>query len=230
MAERQKTTGARAKPAAGTRRRVSTKAAKPAGQTEEQVAAQQAAVAEALATILKDIEDAKVAVAAAPAVVVAAPKEKSRGLLAPMLPYILLVAWAGWYFFIREQGVPAIPDVNPAVSVEQRAAAAIAVPDANDREVVSVAFETLSELLAEDATVGKPGITRREQVAEMIPAEAIRSLLLIGIKVSDKDAIATVVASYFDTEAEFPQKAGPLSAAERTLGVKAYRSLSAAFK
>lgn len=116
-----------------------------------------------------------------------------------------------------------------ALSSEQLELAKQAIPEKQDRIAMGVAIETIAELLQQDATKDPSAITTREQVSEKLLAETLRAFVLAGGRLQAQKA-AEFFASHFDSEEEFPQKAGPLDPVQRTMAVKQLRRIAAACK
>lgn len=145
-----------------------------------------------------------------------------------ILPW--LIAGAVTYFIYTSNQRPDVEKPDNSAKPTERADAAIAVPSKADRALVSEALVAVALLLEADGADGKPAIKLREQVSEQILAETARSLVLSGVVIADKQAFATLASSYFDSDDEFPTKAGPLSTEDRAKGVKQIKALANAFR
>lgn len=151
-------------------------------------------------------------------------------IVASRLTSFGLLAIGLWCFgFLYRPGSDRKESQVEVVSSEQLDLAKQAIPEKQDRIALGVAIETIAELLEQDATKDPSAITTREQVSEKLLAETLRAFVLAGGKLQAQKA-AEFFASHFDSEEEFPQKAGPLEPAQRTMAVKQLRRIATACK
>jgi hypothetical protein len=141
----------------------------------------------------------------------------------------LLAMGLWWFGFLYRPGSDSKDMQVEVASSEQLQLAKQAIPEKQDRIALGVAMETIAELLQQDATKEPAAISTREQVSEKLLAETLRAFVLAGGKLQAQKA-AEFFASHFDSEEEFPQKAGPLEPAQRAMAVKQLRRIAAACK
>jgi hypothetical protein len=134
-----------------------------------------------------------------------------------------------WFGFLYRPGSDSKDMQVEVASSEQLQLAKQAIPEKQDRIALGVAMETIAELLQQDAIKEPAAISTREQVSEKLLAETLRAFVLAGGKLQAQKA-AEFFASHFDSEEEFPQKAGPLEPAQRAMAVKQLRRIAAACK
>lgn len=156
-------------------------------------------------------------------------KSKYQAAAIKLASYAVLAAGLWWFGSLYRPGSKGQESGVQAASSEQMELAKQAIADKSDRVALGVAMETIAELLQQDATKDPPAITTREQVSEKLLAETLRAFVLAGGKLQAQKA-AEFFASHFDSEEEFPQKAGPLDPAQRAMAVKQLRRIAAACK
>jgi hypothetical protein len=156
------------------------------------------------------------------------PKASGKGLVWRVLPWLMAAGVLYWTYFRKVPDAKPEPDRNATATEKDQAAKA--VPAKQDRAIVAGAFDALAELLEEDGKDKQPAIKTREQVSEQLMAETARSLTIVGIEIVDKETFALLASSFFDSDAEFPTKAGPLSEGERVKGVAQIKAFANAFK
>lgn len=156
-------------------------------------------------------------------------KSNHQTLAMKIASYGVLAVGLWWFGFLYRPGIAGKDTQVEALSSEQLELAKQAIPEKQDRIAMGVAIETIAELLQQDATKDPSAITTREQVSEKLLAETLRAFVLAGGKLQAQKA-AEFFASHFDSEEEFPQKAGPLDPAQRTMAVKQLRRIASACK
>lgn len=160
---------------------------------------------------------------------------KPKSLWPKLVNYVFIGLGLWWFGSSWKPSPDAGPNPGPTVPLiaaltsEEIAQAKQAIPEQADRLSLSVAFDILAQLVSQDAKNDPPAIKDREQISERLLAETLRAYVLSGGKLESQQA-ASFLASFFDSQEEFPQQAGPLSGPERELGIRQFRRIAAVCK